>query len=296
MRHKLWRTNELLLYSAMFKQAWSSLKTLCADPKYLGARTGMMAVLHTWGQQLQYHPHIHALVPAGGLSFDGKSWCKPKHKKFLVLVRALSRLFRGRLVAAIRAAYRSGELQLLPQQQQLRLVLDQAMRQEWVVYAKAPFAGPHKLLDYLGRYVKRVAISNDRLLSCDKGRVRFTYRDYTDADRKKVLQLTVQAFIHRFLQHVLPPRFCKLRYYGILAIRDRQKRLELCHRLLQSTYQQAQKMEWRALLLQLSGQDPLQCTDCGEGQFVIVDYFSARRYQRGPPLLQSVAASQHQSL
>ncbi|MEM7574644.1 MAG: transposase [Bacteroidota bacterium] len=252
----------------------------------------MMAVLPSWGQQLQYHPHIHALVPAGGLSFDRKSWHKPQHKKFLAPVRALSRLFRGRLVAAIRAAYRSGELQLRAQQQELRLVLDQAMRKEWVVYAKAPFAGPHKLLDYLGHYIKRVAKSNDRLLSCKNGRVRFTYRDYTDGDRKKVLQLSAQDFIQRFLQHVLPARFCKLCYYGILAIRDRQKRLKLCHRLLQSAYQEAQKMEWRALLLQLSGQDPLQCTDCSEGQLVIVDYFAAKRYQRGPPLRQSVAVSQ----
>lgn len=140
--HDLIRYNERLIYGAMFRQAWSSLRTLCADPKYLGARTGMLAVLHTWGQQLQYHPHIHALVPAGGLSFDRQRWCKPRHKRFLVPVRVLSRLFRGRLVKNIRAAYRSGELTLPPGMEELRLVLDEAMRKPWVVYAKAPFCWP----------------------------------------------------------------------------------------------------------------------------------------------------------
>lgn len=276
----LLRYNERLAYGELFRQAWSSLRTLCADKKYLGARPGMLAVLHTWGQNLHYHPHIHCLVPAGGLSFDGRRWCVTKHQSYLVPVRALSRLFRGRLVGALRILFREGHLRLPPSTSSLRVILDQAMRTEWVVYAKPPFSGPDKLLNYLGRYVKRVAISNQRILGLRQGRVRFAYRDYADRDRRKVMELDVQEFIRRFVQHILPGGFCKVRYYGILATRNRQTRLARCHALLCSEYARRAPAAWRDLYRELTGRDPLVCAHCGSGILVVVDWLKP---PRAPP-------------
>jgi hypothetical protein len=288
--HDLLRYNERSGYGALFAQAWSSLRTLCAEEKYLGGRTGMLAVLHTWGQNLHYHPHVHALVPAGGLSFDGRRWLQPKHQNYLVPVRALSRLFRGRLVAALRMLYRQGELRL-PPGQRLGSILNAAMATEWVVYAKPPFAGPAKLVDYLGRYPAvqrdrpRVAISNDRLISIEGGRVRFRYRDYADSDRLKVMELSAEEFIRRFLQHVLPSRFHKVRYYGLFAVRDRHERLAHCHRLLKSRYQAAEQLDWRAWLERLTGQHPDRCSHCRTGRMVVVDLIRPTGGSRAPPLL-----------
>jgi len=279
--HDLLRYNERLGYGALFAQAWSSLRTLCAEAKYLGGRTGMLAVLHTWGQNLHYHPHVHALVPAGGLSFDGRRWIKAKHKNYLVPVRALSRLFRGRLVSALRALHREGELNL-PPGQHLGSVLNAAMATEWVVYAKPPFGNATKLVDYLGRYIKRVAISNDRIISIANGRVRFRYRDYADADRLKAMELSAEEFIRRFLQHVLPSGFHKIRYYGLFAVRDRHERLAHCHRLLNSQYRAAEKLDWRAWLERLTGQHPDRCGHCRTGRLVIVDLI--RPVERAPPV------------
>lgn len=268
--HDLLRHNDRKGYNALFQTAWSSLKTLCADQKYLGADAGAMAVLHTWGQNLHYHPHLHFLVPAGGLSFDGKRWKSPRSAKFLVPVRALSRLFRGRLVSTLRKQYKQGVLQL-PAGQSLRDILNAAMAKEWVVYAKPPFAGPRHLLGYLGRYVKRIAISNDRILSLANGRVRFRYRDYADGNKQKVMCLKADEFIRRFVQHILPSGFCKVRYYGLLATRNRTTRLGKCHELLGSELQRRAKLNWEALYEEVTGQPPNRCTDCG-GLLLIVNY------------------------
>jgi predicted Zn-ribbon and HTH transcriptional regulator len=282
--NELLRYNERVGYSELFGQAWSALRTLCAEEKYLGARPGMLAVLHTWGQNLHYHPHVHALVPAGGLSFDDKRWRRPKYKNYLVPVKALSRLFRGRLVAALRQRYVNKEL-VLPPGTSLRNILDAAMAKDWVVYAKEPFAGPAKLLNYLGRYIKRIAISNDRLIDMTNDRVRFYYRDYADHNRSKVMDLASEEFIRRFLQHVLPAGFCKVRYYGLLAIRNRSRRLQLCHRLLGHRYKPAAKKSWIELLIQVTGQDPQQCPDCKSGRLMVVDHLIPKVGSRAPPRL-----------
>lgn len=263
--HDVFRYNERNCYDALFRTAWSSLKTLCAQDKYMGALPGMLAVLHTWGQNLHYHPHVHALVPAGGLRFDRCGWQPSKHKGYLVAVRALSRLFRGRLVSQLRAAYRAGDL-VIPPNVSLKVVLSKAMSQEWVVYAKPPFGKATKLLDYLGRYLKRVAISNDRLLKSENGQVQFTYRDYSDGSKRKVMTLSGVEFLRRFVQHILPAGYCKVRYYGILANRHRHRTLTLCHYLLGKWYEPAPKPDRKAD----SSVGQTQCPHCEGGYWIKV--------------------------
>ena len=236
--HDLLRYNESLLYGQLFKLAWASLKELLNDKRYLGAQSGMVAVLHTWGQNLHYHPHIHCLVPAGGLSGHGK-WVKSR-KQYLVPVRALSALFRAKYITYLRQAYKQGLLKLeglcakWASYRQMNCLLNQLYQKNWVVYAKAPFAGPEKLIDYLGRYIKRIAISNERIVKVDKAkrRVGFYWRDYSDSNRHKVMFLSIEEFIRRFVQHILPSRFSKVRYYGLFANRDKTKRLAKCLKAL----------------------------------------------------------------
>jgi hypothetical protein len=168
-----------------------------------------------------------------------------------------------------------------------------AMQTDWVVYVKPPFAGPGKLLGYLGRYVKRVAISNDLLICLKDGKVKFHYRDYADKSRKKTMELTVEEFIRRFLQHVLPARFCKVRYYGILATRYRHTRPALCHALLNSYYQRAKNKAWWELLGALTGQNPLICPHCRTGHWIIVDWWAPKTGSRAPPRLVTRPMGQH---
>ena len=281
--HDLFRYNERLAYDALFQTVWSSLRTLCTDPKYLGAQPGMLAVLHTWGQNLHYHPHIHALVPAGGLSFDRCRWKHPHYKRFLVPVRALSSLFRGRLVTALRLAYTQGQLRL-PPGTSLSKILNAAMQNQWVVYAKPPFGQAYKLLDYLGQYLKRVAISNDRLIDISRGKVSFHYRDYADHNRKKVMQLDVEEFMRRFIQHILPAGFCKVRYYGILANRNRHKNLAVCHYLLGKWYAKHKKPFWKQLVEYKVRQLINQCPFCQIGQMEMIATIVSVRFQRAPPV------------
>ena len=276
--HNLFRYNERRCYGALFRQSWSSLKTLAADEKHLGAAAGAMSVLHTWGQNLHYHPHIHMLVPAGGLSFSGDRWQQPKHKNYLVPVPALSRLFRGRLVSKVRELHREKKLRL-PPGERLGSILNAAMSRDWVVYAKPPFSGPDKLVGYLGRYVKRIAIGNERIRSMSQGRVRFNYRDYADGNRRKVMDLSATEFIRRFVQHILPGGFCKVRYYGLLATRNRQTRLAKCHRLLGRKYERPPKYTWQEIYFMVTGREAETCEACG-GRTVVVDYL---RPDRAPP-------------
>jgi hypothetical protein len=234
--HDLLAYNAGLLYGELFSQGWQSLEQLCRDGRYLGARPGMIAVLHTWGQNLHYHPHIHCIVPAGGIR--GKEKWINSRKKFFVPVRALSRLFRGKFVSALRRHYKAGALRLSGlcrkylDKRQFDRLLHLVMSKEWVVYAKEPFAGPEHLFGYLGRYSHRVAISNHRIVSVNETRVQFRYRDYADGNKEKVTALSPQEFIRRFLQHILPDGFCKIRYYGILSNRHRRQSVQICRKAL----------------------------------------------------------------
>jgi len=236
--------NPAVLYDLLLRSAAATLRDVAADPKHLGATLGVLLVLHTWGQNLHHHPHVHGVVTGGGLSCDrsGRVEASPRWRAcrpgFLLPVRILSRVFRGQFVAGLRRALEGGRLELPGP---LAALADPAGRaawyralyaKEWVVYAKPPFGGPERVLKYLARYSHRVAISNGRLLALRDGRVTFAYQDYAEGGRPKTMTLDADEFLRRFVQHVLPRGFVKVRHYGLLANSRRQARLTVCRRLL----------------------------------------------------------------
>jgi hypothetical protein len=222
--------NPVSVYEALLDAAAEAIRVVAAAPKHLGAEVGTLLVLHTWGQTLSYHPHAHAVVTGGGLTPAGR-WrsCRPG---FFLPVRVLSRVFRGIFLARIRAAFIAGKLLGFADGWALEGWVRTLVARDWVVYAKPPFGGPSVVLKYLARYTHRVAISNARLVRLDCGRVTFTYKDYTDASKSKELTVSAAEFVRRWVQHVLPRGFVKIRHYGLLANRHRQAKLETCRRLL----------------------------------------------------------------
>jgi hypothetical protein len=227
-----------VLYDLLFQAAAATLREVAANPKRLGAQIGVLLVLHTWGQNLHHHPHVHGVVTGGGLSCNAQGvidptprWvsCRPG---FFLPVRVLSRVFRGKYLAGLRQAFDQGKLPGWPTADAFAQWLAPLAAKAWVVYAKPPFGGPERVLKYLARYTHRVAISNHRLVSLADGRVTFRYQDYADAHRPKTMSLTAEEFLRRFVQHVLPRGFVKLRHYGLLANRHREARLEVSRRLL----------------------------------------------------------------
>ena len=221
-----------VVYDLLLRTAARTLQEIAANPKHLGARLGFFAILHTWGQTLVHHPHVHCVVPAGGLSEDGRTWraCRPG---FFLPVRVLSRLFRGKFVAGLREAFRAGRLELHGSLARYRNatafdgLLSAAVRTEWVVYAKPPFDGPERVLEYLARYTHRIAISNHRLRHVDAETVNFRYKDYRGR-RARSLTLPIAEFCRRFLLHVLPRGLVRIRYYGFLANGHRARLLASC--------------------------------------------------------------------
>ena len=207
------------MYSLLFQAASEVVLELCADKKYLGAKPGITAVLHTWGQNLLFHPHVHMIVTGGGLTADNK-WRESK-KKFFLPIRVLSAKFRGKFLALMK--------EKLPNTD--KALLDACYTQKWVVYCKPPFASAEKVIAYLGRYTHRVAISNNRILSMQDGKVSFRWRDYADGNKMKTMTITAEEFIRRFLLHILPSGFRKIRHYGIFAFRNKSTRMALCRRL-----------------------------------------------------------------
>ena len=230
--------NPRVLYDLLFRAAAETLLEVAADPRHLGARIGFLALLHTWGQTLLHHPHVHCLVPAGGLALDRSRWV-PCRRGFFLPVRVLSRVFRGKFLALARAAYEAGRLrfhgrlaELNENPQAFHRLLAQSRRHDWSVYAKPPFGGPEQALKYLARYTHRIAIANHRLLAVDRQAVTFSWKDYAHANQLRTLTLDPDEFMRRFLLHVLPTHFVRIRAYGFLANRQRSSALELCRSLL----------------------------------------------------------------
>jgi hypothetical protein len=236
--------NKRIVYSILFRAASETLKDVAANPKHLGAKIGILAVLHTWGQNLMHHPHVHCIVTGGGIAPGGMEWvhCKQsrrrKKKRFFVPVKVLSRVFRGKFIELLKEAYQSGQLELhgmltsLRESTAFESLLNASVKKNWVVYAKRPFGGPEQVLKYLARYTHRVAISNHRLVELRDGQVSFRYKDYADGQQSKVMTLSSIEFIRRFLMHTLPSHFVRIRYYGFLANRYRKQRLDHCRELL----------------------------------------------------------------
>ena len=285
--------NKDVVYNILFQATAQTLRTIGADPKHLGAEIGFIAILHTWGQNLLHHPHLHCVVPGGGISADSHHWiaCRPG---FFLPVRVLSRLFRRLFLELLQQAFEAGELHFFNSLAGLKESLAFAKyivpvaHTEWVVYAKAPFGGPKQVLEYLGRYTHRVAISNNRLLEFGEDSVTFAWKDYRHESKNKTMRLDAQEFIRRFLLHVLPSGFQRMRSYGFLANRYRQVKIELCRKLLGAPVQVVQNeseptLDYLDRYQRLTGVSLRDCPHCSKGQMVRIESFNAGTLPRGPP-------------
>jgi len=288
--------NKALVYDILFRATAETLRTIAADPKHLGAEIGFIAILHTWGQNLVHHPHLHCVVPGGGISPDGQRWvaCRPG---FFLPVRVLSRLFRRLFLQELKQAFDDDQLHFfnslatLQDRAAFARYLAPPAHAEWVVYAKPPFGGPQQVLEYLGRYTHRVAISNNRLLDFTDGTVTFQWKDYRHESRNKVMRLDAQEFVRRFLLHVLPTGFQRIRHYGLLANCHRQAKLEHCRQLLAApapvVEPPAESLDYRDRYERLTGVSLRDCPQCHRGQMVCIESFLPGTLPRGPPLLRS---------
>jgi Putative transposase/Transposase zinc-binding domain len=267
--------NPRVVYDLLLRSAAETLLELAADPDHLGAQTGALTVLHTWGQNLQFHPHVHCVVPGGGLSPDGTRWVASP-RSFFLPIGVLSRVFRGKFLAGLRAALAKGELRFAAAR--FERLVSAAVRTHWVVYVKPPFGSPEQVLKYLARYTHRVAISNARILDFEDGMVRFRYKDYAHGNRKRVMTLTALEFVRRLLLHVLPTGFVRIRHYGILSNRNRRQKLELCRRLLESSKasepEPESPEETKETRDSPSSVTPTRvCPICGAGRMIVIAEF-----------------------
>ncbi len=297
--------NQRVVYGILFQAAAETLLEIAADPEHLGARVGCLMVLHTWGQNLMHHPHVHSVVTGGGLSPDGSRWIAGKRSKrrklFFAPVRVLSLVFRGRFISLLKEAFVSGKLSFYGQLQPLRdpadfeQLLNQSVRHDWVVYAKRPFSSPLCVLKYLARYTHRVAISNGRLVKLSEGRVSFRYKDYAEGQQSKIMTLDSLEFMRRFLMHTLPKGFVRIRYYGFLANRERDQHLDHCRGLLGVEPQRSDHAMKDTMPMEDSqSQEPCQkCPACRSGKLIVIDILPAvaRLEPRRPHLLTSRVAS-----
>jgi hypothetical protein len=274
--------NKAVVYDLLFRAASETMLTIAADPRHLGARIGITAVLHTWGSALTHHPHVHMIVPGGGIAPGGKRWISSR-PAFLLPVRVLGRLFRRLFLTRLIALHEAGRLTFFGAMAQLAdrraflCHLSPVRKRRWVVYAKAPFAGPDAVLAYLSRYTHRVAISNRRLISFDEAGVTFRYKDYRrdGADRQRVMTLAADEFIRRFLLHVLPHGFHRIRHYGLLAASARKASLARARELLAVAPPPDHTTEEP-----IDTRPPCPC--CG-GHMVIIETFARWRQPRAPP-------------
>ena len=279
--NSLFLANPVVLYNLLFQAASSTLLTLAKDEKFLGAQAGFTTVLHTWGRNLQFHPHLHCIVAGGGLSTDGNRFVCSKESFFLP-VRAMKKVFRGKFLEQLKSLFVQNRLQL-PQKvasiSKRQELLDKLYSMDWIVYCKKPFTDSSHVIRYLGRYTHRVAISDSRIVSYDTvlHKVRFKWKDYKDSNRTKVMELSDDEFVRRFLLHVLPSGFMKIRHYGFLANKNRDQRLERCRALLKVI----KHIIPAVFSVKPKPQARHCCPDCGSSAFAVV--FSSPRYQ--PALL-----------
>jgi putative transposase/transposase-like zinc-binding protein len=285
--------NKRVLYGLLFRASAEALQQVARDPRHLGAEIGFFTVLHTWDQRLQHHPHVHCVIAAGGLAEDHERWIS-SHRSFFLPVKVLSRVFRGRFVAGLKAAFHDGKLQFhghlasLAEPRSFAVWLRCLYRHDWVVYAKPPFRRPEHVLRYLGAYTHRVGISNSRLLALADGHVSFRWRDSAHANRKRILSLPVDEFLRRFLLHLLPRGFVRIRNFGFLANRQRAALLPLCFRALQRVVKPSEhttQIDHAPRTLPLP-----RCPLCGGSMLILERLSAAQILLRAPPYSSRCAA------
>jgi Putative transposase/Transposase zinc-binding domain len=281
--------NKAVVYDILMRTAAETLRTIAADPKHLGAEIGLIAVLHTWGQNLHHHPHVHCIVPGGGPSPGTTQWvaCRPG---FFLPVKVLSKLFRRQFLKQLDAAFQAGRLHFfsalakLADPPNFARLLNELRGIDWVVYAKRPFGGPEQVLAYLGRYTHRVAIANSRLVKFEDGHVSFRWRDYRQQASNKVMTLSAEEFIRRFLLHTLPDGFQRIRHYGFLANGHRADKLALCRRLLAAPTPALPESPtgYRERYHQLTGRDLNRCPCCGGTMVSVATWPHSSPHDRTP--------------
>jgi len=278
------------MYSILFNAVSETLLELSKDKKYLGAEIGFMSILHTFGQNLMNHPHIHCVVPSGGLTSDGTRWINSRND-FFIPVKVLSRKFRGKFLFYLKKAYYSNALKYstgieeLTEKHIFQSFIGKLYKKEWIVYCKPPFGSAEHVLEYLGRYSHRVAISNHRIVNLENGYVTFKWRDYKDHNKEKFMTLTVDEFMRRFFMHVLPRKFVKIRHYGILSNRNRSTKLQKCKELTDAVQSKSEnsdvKLSAAEFLLKLTGIDINICSCCGKGKMITKEKLDRQNYS--PP-------------
>ncbi|MDD5095672.1 MAG: IS91 family transposase [Dehalococcoidia bacterium] len=292
--NRLVSINRKVMYDLLFRSVSETLMELANDPKHLGARIGAICILHTWGQNLMDHPHSHCIVTGGGLSTDGSRWVSCR-KRFFIHVEVMSALFRGKFLDHLKHCFKRGDLAFpgsishLKEPGDFEAFMRQLYQKKWVVYCKPPFGGPTGVLQYLGRYTHRIAISNNRILANRDGNVSFLWRDYADDNRQKTMMLKADEFIRRFLLHVLPERYVRIRHFGLLANRNRRDNITACRKIIGSgktaTKENANKETWQEQLLRICGIDVTTCPVCQKGKMLRVALLNPLRCHSPPMLL-----------
>jgi hypothetical protein len=272
--------NKRVCYDLLFRAAAETLLELCRDPKHMGGRPGILAILHTWGQTLTDHPHLHCLVTGGGISNDGERWVSPRRtnekRSFFIHVNVISALFKGKFTAFLDEACKEGKLNFcgridrLQKEGAFTAFKKSLYAKEWVTYCRDVYRRPEQVIDYLGRYTHRVAVSNHRIVSVDDGAPAFSYRDYQDKERRKQMTLSAEEFIRRFLLHVLPHGYYRIRYYGLFSNRNRKKNLDWCRRLLKAVRREEKPFDLLDAVFELTGIDLSRCPHCQIGAMCIV--------------------------
>ena len=273
--------NQKEMYSILFTAVSETLLELAKDKKYLNANIGFTTILHTWGQNLMFHPHIHCIVPGGGLSFDNTKWVQSK-KKFFLPVKVISRKFRGKFLYYLNKLYLDNKLKFpkniseLSSRNIFDLFKDNLYKKEWIVYSKAPFSSAEYVLQYLGRYTHRVAISDNRIIKVDNEKVVFKWRDYRDKNKEKVMSLKPTEFIRRFTMHILPDRFVKIRHYGILANRNKNLKLKRCKEIFRIKPKEIENLSSAELFFKLTGIKIGKCKNCEKGNLIKISKIMPR--------------------
>ena len=264
------------LYDLLFSTAWSVIKSFSADKKYLGAKSAMTSILHTWGQNMSYHPHLHCIVPAGGLDENGK-WKDTRTKgKYLFPIRAMSKVYRARFVAGLRKFAKEKNIILSKE------LTDKLFVNDWVVYAKRPFGGVSSVVEYLGRYTHRVALSNHRLIDIKDGRIKFWWKNYKNGGEKEIMDLSSDEFLRRFCMHILLPKFMKIRHYGFLSNRTKKESLAKARKSLDVESPAKKDKNWKIILSKKYEIDINICPKCKKGKMKTIQ--ELKRGQKYCPL------------
>lgn len=277
--------NKRIVYKLLFDAVKETLLSAAEDEKYFGAKIGFFSILHTWGQKLNLHPHIHAVVPGGGYDAKKDKW-KSAPQGYLIPVEVLKKRFRSLFLTGLKRLYFGDKLYLKHSVFKNKVIfqglIDSLFKKDWIVYIKESFRSSDSVIEYLSRYTHKIAISNSRILSLKDGVVSFSYKDYSEKNKKKVLRLPVMDFIQRFLKHIVPYRFVRIRYYGIMSNSTKKKQIARCFEYYNLKIKKYLVKSWQEIYRDVTGIDICQCNKCGIGKLVIVSLISAQRNRAGP--------------